>query len=185
MENSNDPWEWMKKQQQQSAPLAPSLIPISAPTAEMQGVQQQPGPLGTITNLATAKAATEAGKLGEKVYDAYNKFQAPLAAANPEFVASAAPGTIGAVPAVTAPLAPLAAPAVELATVSAPAEAAAATGLAASAGLAAPAIAEAAPALLGSGALGAGAGALTAALASNPIGWGIGAALLAKKLKLF
>jgi len=184
MENSNDPWDWVKKQQQQSAPLAPSLIQIAAPTAEMQGVQQQPGPLGIATNLATAKAATEAGKLGEKVYDAYDKFQAPLAAVNPEFVAGAAPGTFGAVPAVTAPaasmVAPLAADAAAMGTV---AEGGAGLATALGAGAAVPVAAEAGAA--GLGALGAGAGALTAALASNPIGWGIGAALLAKKLKLF
>ena len=166
-----DPWAWMHEQQQ---PKTTNTIPplgsgSQEPTPSPQVVPQQQDPLtNTLVGIGATKGADYAITKGA---EAFKASQAPLGATATPVAGSA--GTADAV--VGTPLGPLAAApeaATTLGTTAAVDTTAAAAGTAAAT--------EAAAA--GTAAAGAGAAEAGTLAAMGPVGWGIGALLLAKQM---
>lgn len=188
--DEDDPWNWVTKEQ--VAPLASVIKPSEAVIP--QGVPDETEKY--LSNQAMALGTNAATK---GINAAYNAYSAPLTTkAVSSMGTNALTGAQIALPNAGA----IVAPAAEgMYALSAPAMGGAGLGLTASttaplgasigsslgtAGAAAEGAALAsAGAGASAGALGAGGAAMMGALASNPVGWAIGAGLLAKKLKLF
>jgi len=164
----DDPWSWTNQQ-----PIAPLSANIT-PSQEQPGnrvadpVEQQLGAMA----MGKGINALETG-----INEAYKVYNAPLAAQTAGTAATTVAPVATTVAPVAASVAPVAASVAPVAASVAPLAASVAP-VATTAGTAAT------TAGLGS-ALGAGGTAMMGALASNPVGWAIGAGLLAKKLKLF
>lgn len=184
--DDDDPWNWTKTQQI-SAPLAAEIKPSNeqaAPPVKDQTEQY-------LSNQALAIGSNAASKGIEKGWAAYN---APLTTQAVGSMGTTATGAQVALPNMGAAIAP----AESMYALSAPTMGGAGLGistasaapLGSSLGATLPAIASegAGIAAAGSGAAATGAamaGGEAALAAMGPIGWAVGAGLLAKKLKLF
>jgi len=174
----HDPWDWLNNPQQQSAPLGAQIKPSEA---SAPGVVQTPtDPLIQMAQMGAVNATAKGLEAGYKGYQLGNAAAsaAPLAV-TPEAAAATYNLGAGALTGAGSQAAMLAA------------QDAALTGAGATVGsIAAPLTAAGTAAATGSaGATAAGAGAALggeAALAAmGPVGWAIGAGLLAKKLGIF
>jgi hypothetical protein len=182
MAQYQDPWSWVD-QQKPSAPLAAQIQPSAPEQVSPLYVQPEQDPMEQqLQSMAMGKGVEAVGKGLDTGYKAYQAGQAASAMAP-----LSANAVIGS-----------AAPAMSVAPVIATPATAALTGTAAASGApllaAAPAMSTAAGAALGAGGTAAAAPLATgaamaggeAALAAlGPVGWAIGAGLLAKKLGIF
>jgi len=165
----DDPWDWTKGQQSATAPLSAQL----KPSMEQPGGAVQPGPLTQqLSGMMLGKGIDATAKGLEAGYKTATATQAPLAATPAaSMVPSAAAEGLAAsgLPGVTT------AASMVPGTLATGAAAADAVGTGAALGAGAEA-----------GATGAAmAGGEAALAAMGPVGWAIGAGLLAKKLGIF
>jgi len=189
---ANDPWNWTNQQQpqvQQTVPLSNVVAPLQASNEQMQpGQVMYEQPNKDVQQLQSMALGKGAEKGSAYVYDKYKQLTVPTQPplANPTFTYGAAPVATGAeVVATQAPMmatTPLAASGIPMASASMAPEAAA-LGAEALTGATVAAPLATTAATTGAATTAAAAGEAGMLAGMGPIGWGIGALMLAKSMK--